>query len=339
MIATGDSARRRDKHRPDDWRSRSPLRSDSHSPRSSPDGLRRFRRASTPSSPDLRCLQRTRLGRQPQRPEVATPSVASRPSDRSRAGERRPSGAGLPAGPRRSPCVVDHRGAAVSRWCVVGGRWISRRRIVLRAVGLPDHLAVDRRVVRLLADPAWGVLGSAGAPAAARVVRAGCRDRRVLHDRRPPEGGPGAEIRRDRRPPVRGKLAPDRDRQQLLRRQRACLAAAAHMVAGDRGAVLSPVADHPGHGVLAHRSAGCERAPVARDAAGGDDRCRARVRRRDGDSLPWGHGARSRLLRDRYEGDRPAGRRVASHGDRAVEAGRTPLATPAGGISWAQRRR
>ena len=186
--------------------------------------------------------------------------------------------AGLSAGPRRSPGAVDHRGVALPRWRAVGGWWIPRRRGVLRAVWLLDHLAPDRRVAYVFPHPAAGLLGPAGATAPSGSVRARVRRRCLLHDWLGPctrfQGSKATGWPRSSTSPTGTRSPPAAD----ISPPRPDVAAPTHLVAGDRGAVLPALAAPAGQssGSTGRRDPGS--ATVARHLARGDDRRRGRIR-------------------------------------------------------------
>ena len=178
---------------------------------------------------------------------LADGTVAGRP--------RAPAGRAQPA--RRARRRARYRGrrrAPLPRWRVVGGRRVPRGRGVLCPVGLPHHLAAAGRVDEIVDDRARGVLGPARAAAVAGAVLPSRRDRALLRGGGVGAGDSGPEGRRDIGADLLQQLASDRGRDELLRGDGAGVAARAHLVAGDRGAVLPGVADR------------ARRCPVARDS-------------------------------------------------------------------------
>ena len=121
------------------------------------------------------------------------------------------------------------------------GRLLRRRRL-LRPLWLPDHVAVGQGVGRHRDDPPPPVLGRAGPTPAPGPLLAGGRDR-DRHGLRAAAAHHAAHPGRravDRVLRVELVLHPWRG--HLLLAHLATLAAAAHVVAGDRGAVLPGVA-------------------------------------------------------------------------------------------------
>ena len=200
-------------------------------------------------------------------------------------------------------------GAAVPRGRLLGPWRVPRGRGVLRSVGLPDHLAAAGRMEPEDNDQAWCVLGAAGAAAVAGAVLPGRRDRAVLRGRGLRAGDPRSQGRRDLGAHVLEQLASDRRGKQLFRRHRAGVAARAHVVAGDRGAVLRRVADPGARRAVAGPS---PREPIEPSSAARSLRCHDRGR----DRLGSGHRnpvrrrsqSGSRVLRDRHARVRPADR-------------------------------
>ena len=209
----------------------------------------------------------------------------------------------VPTGARRHPGALRARGDRVPLRVPMGQGRIPRRGRVLRALGLPDHDAARARVPAGPGDRAHRVLGPARPPPAPGPV-------------------PRPDLRRALHPPLRRALGAGRDpqrrhREPLLRRELAVrdrpavllhallrgIAAAAHVVARDRGAVLHRVA--PDRVGLPPSRQGVDPTPCRRVHGR-----RARLDLPDGHAVP-GRRSLTRLLRHRHARAHAAHRRVA----------------------------
>ncbi len=180
--------------------------------------------------------------------------------DPERSTERAPGAPQLP----RMPALDGVRALAVlavmayHNGFYVDPRRLLRGRRLLRPVRLPHHLPAPRRGGRHGHAQAPALLGAEGQAAPARALRAGRRARGGAPPLpvAPAVGRPGPRRRRHHR--LRGQLALRGRQRRLLRRQRTALAAPAHVVAGDRGAVLPRVAagGAGGHGPPGTRTPG-----------------------------------------------------------------------------------
>ncbi len=207
----------------------------------------------------------------------ATTQSALSPAAITRPPRGRPLSHGLSARARRSARAVAHRGAALPRRRVVGGRRVPGRRVVLRPLRVLDHLASHRGVAHVLSHPAARLLGPSRATTSSGALRTRRGGRRLLHARRPAARDSRAQGQRDGNAALRRELAPDRHRQRLLHRHRPDVAAPAHLVPGDRGAVLPAVAPHPGVDLLVGRPTGCRCARFAQGRADADDQRGSRI--------------------------------------------------------------
>ena len=126
---------------------------------------------------------------------------------------------------------------------LVGLGWVPRRRHVLRALGIPDHVAAHRRVGGDELPPARSVLGPAHPSAAPRAAARAHRGRalRVFHRALVPARSSAG--RWTGLLVLRRELAVHRLRPVVLRALLRRVAAPAPLVARDRGAVLPGVAD------------------------------------------------------------------------------------------------
>ena len=159
-----------------------------------------------------------------------------------RAPRRAPSPAAYPRPPaRRAP---RHRGGgdpALPPRCACLPHRFPRRGRLLRHLGVLDHVPPPGRGRAPRPDLARRFLGTTDPPAPprpGRVPPGRRRGRRVRRNRLRKARAPRGSPLDDR---VRGQLAPDRHI-ELLRRHRHRFPARAHVVAGDRGAVLSRLA-------------------------------------------------------------------------------------------------
>ncbi len=166
-----------------------------------------------------------------------------------------------PSRPRRDTRPRDTRSVRVSPRLRMGVGWLSRRRPLLRPVGVPHHEPARRGVARDQEDRAGGLLGPPCAPVAPGAASHARRPRRVPRSLRPGPArrSPRGAGRRHRHRAVRGQLAPAVRPPVLLRRVRRSLSAPAHVVARHRGAVLSRLATR------SRRAARCR----SREVAGG----------------------------------------------------------------------
>ena len=244
-----------------------------------------------------RCSPRPSLGDGLVRPGASPPRA------------RRAAGARRPRGPRVPPQLL------------VGAGRLPRRRPVLRAVGLPHHVAPARgargHAARSASRAFWG-------RRARRLLPGAVRDGHRRHGVRGP-GGPlratptfiasfdlaDAALRGVRDAAVRRELVADRRAPQLLRAVLLAEPAPAHLEPRDRGAVLPPVA------VRDARAArqGARDAPPARPVGVG--RHRRRVDGAHGAALRPGRPV-ARLLRHRHEDRGPRRRRGARLAHRAA---------------------
>ncbi len=220
----------------------------------------------------------------------------------------------------------------------MGGWRVSRGRGVLRPVGLPYHLAAPVRVGEIVGDLARSVLGPARAAAVAGAVLPGGGDRALLRGGGVGAGDSGPEGRWDLGADLLQQLASDRGRDELLRGHGTGVAARAHVVARDRGAVLPRMADRARRGAVARESRqrrprGPRHRPGDRRPWGREPPAAARPLRRNRhgrDRLGGRHSnpvrgrpqSGSRLLRDRHQGGEPADRGLA--GDRLRAVARRP---------------
>ena len=132
----------------------------------------------------------------------------------------------------------------------MGLRRLPRRRSLLRSFRLPDHEPPARRVGGDRPDQAWGVLGPTGPEAATRALPRPRRDRRLRRLEWPVRparlGRPGRPAwptgRRPGHVVLRRQLACDLRPPVLFRPVLRTVAARAHLVAGDRRAVLPRLA-------------------------------------------------------------------------------------------------
>ncbi len=186
---------------------------------------------------------------------------------------------GLHPGVGRRARARGRRRARVPRRAGLVQRRLPRRRRVLRAQRLPDHVRAARRVATERRRPRAGALllapSSPSAPRAARDDRGHVR----VRGRVPP--GRSVEVAgwRGRVVRLRHELVPDLPPAVVLLQPRAAADAPASVVAGDRGAVLPAVAAAPGPGaeVLA---------TVARQAGRHHPRRRRRVGAPHGVAVP-----------------------------------------------------
>ena len=124
----------------------------------------------------------------------------------------------------------------------MGSRWLPRGRHVLRPLGLSDHEPAPGRVHPCTPDRPSRLLGATGSappPRALRRARCDRGVRRVVGTRGGAEATTG---RRPGRPPLLGELAVHPGPPLVLRPVRCAVARRAHLVAGDRRAVLPGVA-------------------------------------------------------------------------------------------------
>ena len=158
----------------------------------------------------------------------------------------------------------------------VPGRLLRRRRL-LRALGLPHHVAAGEGVERDGDDPAAPLLGRPGPPPAAGALphgrRGGRRHGRLAQD----PGHPEHRRRRRLDRLLRLELVLDPHRRHVLQPLGAALAVPAHLVAGDRGAVLLGVAARR----AGRAAAGIRSAAPGRRAGSPRPRARRRRARRD----------------------------------------------------------
>ena len=147
----------------------------------------------------------------------------------------------LPPGPRRPARARGHRGLPLPRPNRLAAGRLPRRRPLLRPQRLPDHVAAARRMGGAKPDRPAPLLAAARAAAAAGPRRRRARGARPRRDLRPPGSRPHAQ-RRGQLAPLLPELAPDRRQPVVLRGDGQPVAAAAPLVARDRGAVLRHLA-------------------------------------------------------------------------------------------------
>ncbi len=188
--------------------------------------------------------------------------------------------------PRRAPRARRPGHRRLPLRLLVGARRVPGGRPVLRPLGLPHHHVAHHGVAAERRDRAPEFLGASRAAAPARAA-AGVGVRRGLHPLRGRSVEPrGHSRRRDRQPLLCRELAVHRRQAGLLRAVRGGVAATAHVVACDRGAVLFRVAaggvrgdarrprfvaSACGHDHRRHRRVGC--------GDGGRVRCRRSIAR------------------------------------------------------------
>ena len=199
----------------------------------------------------------------------------------------------LHARARRSQGDGRRRRAAVPRRHLVGPRRLPRRRRLLRPQRLPDHEPAARRMARRRADRVVGVLGPPGAAAASRAVPRPRGRRGVWRGDRGAGRARASAQRRPLCPRLCRQLGPDLLAPVVLRVVRGAVASAAHLVAGDRGAVLPGVA-------VARRGRAAVAARLDSVTRRGDGRAAGGVGGVDDRPLQAGRRPDARLLRDRH---------------------------------------
>ena len=212
------------------------------------------------------------------------------------------------AGARRDPCRLDpgHHGQPRRVRLGVGRRHLGQR--LLRPLRLPHHHAAHEGVDPVGDDPAARLLGPTGPAAPACPLRPPRRHRPLRLVLRPGRHTVTLEGGRPRHLVLRGQLAPDPRRPELLRAGLLALSAAPHLDAGHRGAVLPRVAARGPRRPQAD--------PFASRPLHRRRRRRARLGDGDGPPLPRRPRPEPAVLRDRHP--RPGHPHRSGHGHPAL---------------------
>ena len=149
---------------------------------------------------------------------------------------------GVPAAARRLPRRRGRGGVRLPPRPRVGDGRLPRRRHVLRPVGVPHHLAAAQRVRPRQGGVVHLVLGPPRPPPAPGALRRADRGRRLRRVHRRLVDARRPAQRHVRHALLRRELALHRLGPVVLRTLQRSVAAAARVVAGDRGAVLPGVA-------------------------------------------------------------------------------------------------